>query len=131
MTKITVYVFAIIFVFCLVSIVLTVFGYSSFKTSSSHLTLFLCSWLSGLCVCIVSCALGVRLFVVNLSMVAKMQTDSHRDLSLKAGDISLNEKQQRLLHLSAKYILLFFVGIFSFAFIFMSVPGLQKIFNRK
>ena len=121
MTKMTVYVFAIICVLVFVSIIFTVFGYTSFQTSSSHLTLFLCSWLSGLCVYIVGCALTVRIFVVNLSTVAKMQSCSHRDVSPKAEDISLNEKQQRLLHLSAKYILLFFVAMFLTAFIFILV----------
>ena len=117
MTKMTVYVFTLIIVLAFVLMILAVSEYTSFQTSSSYSTLFLCSLLLGVCVYIVGCALAVRILVVNLSTVAKMQTCSHRDVSPKAEDISLNEKQQKLLHLSAKYILLFFVAIFSTTFI--------------
>ena len=133
MTKMTVRVFAIIFVLVFVSIILTVFGYTSFNTSSSHWNLFLFSFISGLSIYIVGCALAVRIFVVNLSTVAKLQSCSHRDVSPKAEDISLNEKQQRLLHLSAKCILLFFVAIFfsgcTFFFVFIVTYEFRGLFG--
>ena len=119
MTKVTIHLFAIIFVLVFVSIILTNISLLSFATSSFNWTFFLCSWLPGFFVYIVGCALAVRLFAVNLSAVAKMQTVSQRDVIPKAKDISLNVKQEKLLHLSAKYILLFFIAIFSTAFFFI------------
>ena len=116
MTKVTVYVFAIIFVLVFISIILTNISLVSFTTSSFNWTFFLCSWLPGFLMCIVGCALAVRLFAVNLSTVAKMQMGPQRDVSPRAKDISLNDKQQKLLHLSAKYVLLFFTAVFSSAF---------------
>ena len=67
------------------------------------------------------CALAVRLFVNNLSVIAKMQNSSQRDVTPRAQDISLNNKQLKLLHLAAKYILLFFVAILVTILIFFLI----------
>ena len=108
MTKNTVIIFALIFVFELV-IMLTasVLLYSRYTNIAMPLT-FLFVFLY-----FVGSALAVRLFVVNLSKVAQMQKSSQRQVTPTAVDISLNSKQKIVLHLAAKYILLFFVAISS------------------
>lgn len=63
---------------------------------------------------ITGCALAVRLFVMNLSALAQMQAGfSGSQRSLSADDISLNCRQEKLLRLASKYMLLFFVAILS------------------
>ena len=58
-------------------------------------------------------ALSLRLFVVNIFELAKMQSVSSCDLNMNAQDIPLNARQQTILHLSAKYISLFYVASLS------------------
>merc|ERR1712154_119960 len=58
-------------------------------------------------------ALSIRLFVNNVFELAKMQSVSVLDLSVRAQDIPLNARQQTILHLSAKYIALFYVASLS------------------
>ena len=58
-------------------------------------------------------ALSVRLFVVKLSEVSKNQIGTLHAVIANPEDVSLNPKQEKVLHLSAKYILLFFVAITS------------------
>ena len=69
---------------------------------------------------IIASLAAVRLFVLNLSELTRLQATSHHELpelsvspDFKTKDISLNAKQQKTLHLSARYILLFFVAISS------------------
>jgi len=57
--------------------------------------------------------LSVHFFSRNLSKLAESIAASRRDLSVKSKGTSLNAEQQRLLELSAKYFLLFFVVILS------------------
>lgn len=124
MTQRTVQIFLIIFVFESISSILTctghaliVYGYDNIGDTITYPTA--CSFYI---LYIIGSALPVRLFTGNLSKIAKMQRNSnlvhlshsgHSDTSPVAQDTSLNSKQLTLLHLSAKYILLFFVAVIS------------------
>ena len=65
---------------------------------------------------LVGSALSICFFVNNVSELVKMQSvsSSHScDLNTNAQDIPLNARQQTILHLSAKYISLFYVASLS------------------
>ena len=66
-----------------------------------------------LCIFLIGSALSIRLFVINIFELTKLQCGSLRDLTVNADDISLNLRQQRTLHLSAKYVSLFTVASLS------------------
>lgn len=117
MNQHTVQLFVALFVVGFVLIILGVIGRclilfgNTFGSFLFFSTLFL-----GFSLYVVGSVLAVRLFVMNLSSAAKMQASSvgsESDLTVNADDISLNVRQQKLLHLAAKYILLFFVAILS------------------
>lgn len=57
--------------------------------------------------------LAVRFFVRNLVQITKCRAGSQHALQTAAGDISLDSGQQRVLDVSAKYILLYFLATFS------------------
>ena len=113
MSKHSLYFFAIMFVILFVLIFVAAVGWY-FINLNDQIGWILSSAFVPCCllyICV--CALAVRLFVNNLSVIAKMQNRSQRDVTAKAEDISLNDKQLELLNLAAKYILLFFVAILS------------------
>ena len=124
MSKHSLYFFAIMFVVLFVINILSSVGlYFFYLNDQIGWVIFLSATILGIFLYSCVCALAVRLFVKNLSVIAKMQNSSQRDVSPKAEDISLNDKQLRLLNLAAKYILLFFVAIsvtiFTLFFIFI------------
>ena len=65
---------------------------------------------------VVGSALCVRLYTSNLSANAKWQAESIEKEIERAESVSLNRRQLRLLNLSAKYILLFFLAVSSSIF---------------
>ena len=80
---------------------------------------------------LIGSASAVRLFVANLSELMRLQSGSQRKVSDSPKDIALNAKQQRTLHLSSRYILLFLVAILSTILAFLSVqtwPNLLALF---
>ena len=72
--------------------------------------LYLYALCSFLLLYVAGSALSVHLFMTKLSAIAK-GISSENDQSSKGQEVKLNRKQQKLLNLSAKYILLFFVAI--------------------
>ena len=109
MTANTVYLFSILFMLLVVLNILSVVGNTFIVYDEEDI-----GWLPyvtanvlGLFVYVAGCALAVGLFVTNLSNIAKTQAETCVDLS---------PKQRTLLHLSAKYILLFFVASLSTGF---------------
>ena len=117
MSKHSLYFFAIMFVVLFVLIIVAAVG-TCFVYLNHQIgwILLLSAFIPGIFLYICVCALAVRLLVNNLSVIAKMQNRSQRDVTAKAEDISLNDKQLKLLNLAAKYILLFFVAILSSIF---------------
>ena len=130
MSKHSIYFFAIMFVVLfLLSIVFAV-GVCFFKLNDQiGWILILSAIIPGAFLYICVCALAVRFFVNDLSMIAKMQNRSQQDVTARAGDISLNGKQLKLLNLAAKYILLFFVAILSTIFSYFLVFIVSWIFS--
>ena len=58
---------------------------------------------------------AVYYFVRNLSKIVRHRANTLRDVtSVKKDDIPLDTAQQKLIDLSARYVLLFFISIFSF-----------------
>ena len=114
-TTYTIYIFAFILACLFVLNIVIGIGYILFIYDNDGIgwTIYLCSGYPGLFLYIVGSALSVRLYVKNLSVVAHKQMSSHRDLTPRAEDLLLNSRQMRLLNLSAKYILLFFIAILS------------------
>lgn len=114
-SKKTIYLFVIIFVFQFVTITINSIGNYSIVYVDGNIGWFLVLFalFLGLPLYIIGCVLAVRLFVKRLSETARMQANSQHDLSLEAEDLSLNSRQQKLLFLSAKYMLLFLVAILS------------------
>ena len=114
MSNHTVSLFVVVFTTLLISGMLFVVGFTLFNCGQEFGWIFYLSTLfPHFLLYATGCALAVRLFVRNLSSVAKMQLSS--PCSVNPEDISLNHQQQKLLYLSAKYILLFFVTILSSA----------------
>ena len=119
MTKTTVYTFVIIFALLFIAAILVCTGHAFlvYKYGGDVIGELVVYPMAALfyILYVIGSALSVRLFVVNLSKIAKMQRSSLSECSIspKAKDMSLNSKQLNLLHLSAKYILLFFVAIAS------------------
>jgi len=70
---------------------------------------------------------AVRFFVINLKKLAIMRVESQSKATASADAISFDEQQQKLLDLSAKYILLFVVAVLSsgFNYVFMYVVSLE------
>ena len=62
---------------------------------------------------LIGSVLSIRLFVVNVIEFTKLQCSSPQTLSVNADDIALNHRQQKILHLSAKYVSLFCVATVS------------------
>ena len=122
MSQHSLYSFAIMFVVLLVLIIVGTVGLCFFYLND-HIgwILFLSAAIPGTFLYCCVCALAVLLFVSNLSVIAKMQNSSQRDVSPRAEDLSLNDKQLKLLNLAAKYILLFFVAIFVTIFTFFLI----------
>ena len=110
MSQCTVSLFVVLFVVLFILNILNVAGYVLVAVGNEEfgMILHLSAGFVSLFLYIAGCALAVRLFAVNLSKVAKFSVDPNDKQSL-----SLNHKQLRLLHLSAKYILLFFVAVLS------------------
>lgn len=112
-SKHTKYLFIVIFMLLFIFTLSVVTG---FTLRRFHIefgwTLYLSTYLVGILLYVVGCVLAVRLFVVNLSIIAKLQANTLRG-SPRANpeDISLNETQCQLLRLSAKYVLLFFIAL--------------------
>ena len=113
MNKRMIVIFIIICVFFFVSNV--VVGVGSTLYVHGHETIgWQLGWaamFSSLFFYIVGSALCVRLYALNLFVNAKWQAMSIREGSENAETVSLNRRQLRLLSLSAKYILLFFIAI--------------------
>merc|ERR1712154_127163 len=65
------------------------------------------------------------LFVLKMFELTKLQCDQLPDLDVKAEDISLNSRQEKTLHLAAKYISLFSMASLSsiVSFILHLLPG--------
>ena len=89
--------------------------------------LYIYALLSFLVLYIAGSALSVRLFMTRLTSVAKA-VGSTTDLTENGEDVTLSSKQLKLLHLSAKYVLLFFVAI-STSFLFMTLWITTMQFN--
>lgn len=114
MTRNIIILFVIIFVTLFVLLILVCVA----RTWLHH-GLYLLASLLFFILYIAGCALAVRLFVINLSAVAKMQSCANSPSppsalsvdSVECDKISLNNKQLCYLYLSAKYVLLFFVAI--------------------
>lgn len=62
---------------------------------------------------IIGSAFAVSLFVVKLSKIARLQVASQGTLPVSPQDIELNTRQQQMLDVSARYILLFFIAALS------------------
>ena len=115
MNKRTITIFIIIFLFLFVANIvaglgnaLCVHGYETIGWRLGWAGVF-----SSLFFYVVGSALSVRLYASNLSANAKRQAGTiHGDIE-KAETVSLNHRQLRLLNVSAKCILLFFIGISS------------------
>ena len=75
--------------------------------------IFTASALLGLSVYVFGSALAVCFFARNLSKLAESMDVPQRESPAKAEDVSLDAKQQRLLDLSGKYMLLFLVVVLS------------------
>merc|ERR1719474_1695007 len=75
--------------------------------------LWWCSGPCGLFVYIFGSFVAVRVFVKNLKTLALLRVNSHRDVTASADAIALSDQQQKLLDLSAKYVLLFVFAILS------------------
>ena len=119
MSEHTLYLFIIIVILTLVSSVPCGIGWVLYfhGNEDTALRLFIPAFSLCLFLYIASSLLAVRLFVVKLSNVAKMQMGtlqmrSSADLSTPR-DFHLNSKQERVMKLAAKYILLFLIGISS------------------
>ena len=65
---------------------------------------------------------AVWYFVGNLSKLAKLRATSQRDVTVKEDEISLDTTQQRMVNVSAKYILLFLVAILSTLITVIATP---------
>lgn len=111
----TIFILTVIMVTDLISVICVCVGHTLIVFGMEDIGWILTYPTSGLFffLYITGSALSVRLFVANLSKIAKMQRCSQDDASPKAQDTSLNSKQLTLLNLAAKYILLFFVEIMS------------------
>lgn len=131
MSKQTVYLYVVLFVVLFILFILGIVGFTlrMFGNEQIGWPLTLFAMISGLSVYAVSCAVAVRLFVINLSTAAKMQISSQRNVSVQPKDFSLNDKQQTLLHLSAKYVLLFVVAILSSISCFFFIVILSREFG--
>ena len=115
MTKKTVYSFVILLVFWNILLIFCGFGlyYAEYVNEKTGTILYYSALFPSFVLYVAGAALAVQLFVKNLSTVAKMQNLSPRASSKQADDIPLNAKQMNVLRLSAKYILLYFVAVFS------------------
>ena len=113
MTTNQVHTFIFLFVLSFILMILACVGYTLYFYGENEIgwILYLSGGASAVFLYVVGCALAVRQFVMNLSQLAKFTMSSQTNLS--AEDVALNSKQQKLLHLSAKYVLLFFVAILS------------------
>ena len=115
MSKSTLYLFIMLFVSLFILTILTFIGFTlaEFDITDHGTNLFLFSGVLSLILYIAGCAFAVTAFALNLWATAKLQVNSQRDVSVNPEDISFNNMQLSLLHLSAKYILLFLVTILS------------------
>lgn len=114
MSKCAIYIFVVILVLLFVVVMFIVAGYTLHAFDDAvGWTLFLFSVILALLLYFVGSVLAVRLFVKNLHDAAKLQANTMRCPTRTADDIALNAKQQRLLKLASRYILLFFVALCS------------------
>ena len=119
MTRNTVYFFKILFV--IESILSIVFTIGCAPGINLHRAIFSLSFGLFFIFYLIGSASAVRLFVANLSELTRLQSGSQRKVSDSPKDIALNAKQQRTLHLSSRYILLFLVAILSTILAVLSV----------
>ena len=109
MTKKTIYffrfIFILLFIVCITILILTAlhtfFGF--FKNPKRGIVIWILFWV----LFFVGAVMAITLFVLNMFELTKLQCDDLPDLDAKAEDISLNSRQQKTLHLAAKYISLF------------------------
>ena len=116
MTTRTVYMFSILFIVCIIAVIIGSIG-NQLRYSDSEQTEIIGRYMALVFYLVywplyfIGSIAAVRYFVSNLSKLAKLRANSLRDVTLKKEDISLDSTQQRMVNVSAKYILLFFVAI--------------------
>ena len=108
-----IFIFMIVVLFMLIvfywtAIIMALYGDTELGSFLAFISIF-----PTLSVYIIGSAFAVYRFVRNLSTIAKKQSNPPQGSTVDPGKISLNERQLTLLHLSAKFILLFFVSILS------------------
>lgn len=104
-------IFTILFALTLVWLIAVILIFNDHENIGSILGFFaICSWLI---VYVFGSFLAVRFFVNNLNKLAMSRVSMISSVTPSADAIQLNEQQQKLLNLSAKYILLYVFAILS------------------
>ena len=114
----TIYLFSILLIVCIIAAIVNAIGTGVLNSDSDQTVtigeymvsvFYLLYWL----LYFVGSTAAVWYFVGNLSKLAKLRSTSLRDVTVKEDDIKLDSTQQRMVNLSAKYILLFCVAMLS------------------
>ena len=136
MARNTLYLFGIIFVllFLLIialAILLTLQYSGDISNESNALKHRMLVVIPFLCLYFVGSAAAIRLFVVNVLDLTTLQygIGTLCNSSIGMNDITLNGRQQKILHLSAKYVSLFCVASLS-TFISVMFPFINKGLNE-
>ena len=121
MTTRTIYLFSILLIVCIIAAIVAIIG-MQLQCSNFEETVNIGLWMSGASGIVywtlyfVGSTAAVWYFVGNLSKLTELRITSPRAVTLKADDVSLDSTQQRMVNVSAKYILLFLVAILSTLF---------------
>ena len=127
----TIYLFSILLIVCIIAAIVGIIGFqlqhSDFEqTVTIGRYLEIAYFLIYLPLYFIGSIAAVRYFVCNLSKLAKLRASSLRDVTVKEDEISLDTTQQRMVNVSAKYILLFCVAILSTLFTVMGYMFLHQ-----
>ena len=123
MTTRSIYLFSILLIVCLISSISGIIAFQTHYSDSKEpmkiddwkptrngwILLSLLYWP----LYFVGSAAAVWCFVGNLSKLAKLRINSPRAVTVKADNVSLDSTQQRMVNISAKYILLFLLAVLS------------------
>ena len=116
MTTRTIYLFSILLIICIIAAIVGIIGFQ-LQYSNFQETVNIGLWMSLAWLFVywplyfVGSTAAVWYFLGNLSKLTELRITSPRAVTLKADDVSLDSTQQRMVNVSAKYILLFLVAI--------------------
>lgn len=108
MSSRVIYIFAVIYIIEIALVIVNAVGIvlnaiDSVEANAIGFPMITASWLSFMLVWLVASFVAVRFFVTNIWKIAKLRIHSQRNLE----SISLDSAQHQLLHVSARYILLY------------------------